>query len=585
MRETAADEPTNTEIRELAKLLFSPAAATRATAVERLAKLGGRGRELAPEIIARLDDRSKSVRLAAAAALGALGSHAATAVERLAAGLQAADADEVAAYAAALGRIGGAAIPATDSLIALLSRDDSRVVEAARYALARLGSRAVPALVDALAESRAANPADAASATMARSSVAPATGCAKTILAAPATRTSQAAALREAPRSTSKSVAEHLVILSKERLVAHVIDAVSDVFAATGLPAVSAGREQELAPSAAPRSDITALMSVTGKLFGSVMMSMPRKLACELAGAMLGEEFSEMVPEIPDAVGELLNMTLGKIRVGLEREGIAIDHSSPEIVVGLDVRVMTRGTGINSMLRVPFACRDAELSVEALLASEVAAPSALVVADAPVGAAKAPAAHPVDAEIVIANTGVVRPAFPTSARRPRWSSDLLSDAVERVFRSLGFPDIRAGKPLEVDVRFPGKSEISATVSVSGVLTGIVLVGIGRDDALALTRVMLGGDIEDAELDSVDATGEIANMIVGELRNLFRDLGARIDQGPPHVAVGDNHQVYANVSRAKTILRVPMSWDQGKIFLDTVLVNAAGIHPWSSGLLD
>lgn len=82
--------------------------------------------------------------------------------------------------------------------------------------------------------------------------------------------------------------------------------------------------------------DISGVMGLSGAATGSVVVSLPGKLACLVVARMLGEETpeTELTPDVCDAVGELINMISGQAKASLVKTKYHFTISIPSVVKG-----------------------------------------------------------------------------------------------------------------------------------------------------------------------------------------------------------------------------------------------------------
>lgn len=83
-----------------------------------------------------------------------------------------------------------------------------------------------------------------------------------------------------------------------------------------------------------PRFEVSAVIGVTGKASGTIVLSLARCTALEVLNRMIGIEAEEINTEVCDAVGELTNMIAGTAKAQLEQFELSI--SIPNIVSGND---------------------------------------------------------------------------------------------------------------------------------------------------------------------------------------------------------------------------------------------------------
>jgi chemotaxis protein CheX len=82
----------------------------------------------------------------------------------------------------------------------------------------------------------------------------------------------------------------------------------------------------------APLHEVTAVLGLTGKAAGTVVVSFSKPLALRAAAAMLLSEATEIDADVVDAVGELANMIAGGAKAELPQWEMSL--STPSVVVG-----------------------------------------------------------------------------------------------------------------------------------------------------------------------------------------------------------------------------------------------------------
>ena len=81
-----------------------------------------------------------------------------------------------------------------------------------------------------------------------------------------------------------------------------------------------------------PHYEISAVIGVTGKVAGTIVLSMSEKAAFGVLDRLLGIEADEINTEVCDAIGELTNMIAGQAKLKMEHLELSI--SIPNIVSG-----------------------------------------------------------------------------------------------------------------------------------------------------------------------------------------------------------------------------------------------------------
>ena len=106
--------------------------------------------------------------------------------------------------------------------------------------------------------------------------------------------------------------------------------------------------------------DVSGVMGLTGAATGTVVVSFPERLACEVVAKMLGEQTipKKLTPDICDGVGEVINMIAGQAKAMLAQTKYAFTISIPSVVSGAGHEVNHKKGTPN--LVVLFATADGE---------------------------------------------------------------------------------------------------------------------------------------------------------------------------------------------------------------------------------
>jgi chemotaxis protein CheX len=87
-----------------------------------------------------------------------------------------------------------------------------------------------------------------------------------------------------------------------------------------------------LKETASPKHEVSAVIGVTGKAAGTIVLSLSRGTALEVLNRMVGIETTEITADVCDAVGELTNMIAGSAKAQMERLELSI--SIPNVISG-----------------------------------------------------------------------------------------------------------------------------------------------------------------------------------------------------------------------------------------------------------
>jgi chemotaxis protein CheX len=98
--------------------------------------------------------------------------------------------------------------------------------------------------------------------------------------------------------------------------------------------------------------DVSAIIGLTGETSGSIIISMPIKLACRIASNMLMEEITVLDKSVEDAIGEIGNIVVGDARRALIQEGHSLYISIPTVVIGSGHKISRSGD--ITCIAIPF---------------------------------------------------------------------------------------------------------------------------------------------------------------------------------------------------------------------------------------
>lgn len=133
-----------------------------------------------------------------------------------------------------------------------------------------------------------------------------------------------------------------------------VVEAVPKAMAMCGVKATCVGVTRM--PSKQD-GEITGMIGAHGSVSGFIAVNMPQRLALHTVGGLLGEEHSELTPQVIDGTGEVTNIIVGGIKSALSRTQWAFSHMTvPSVIVG-DGYQVAFANGIE-LIDVVFECQN-----------------------------------------------------------------------------------------------------------------------------------------------------------------------------------------------------------------------------------
>jgi chemotaxis protein CheX len=87
--------------------------------------------------------------------------------------------------------------------------------------------------------------------------------------------------------------------------------------------------------------DLTILIAVTGALEGVMAYALDTSVACGMASAMMGENFTELDEIVQSGVAEVGNVISGRAMMSLADQELETQIAPPVLLLGHDTRIST----------------------------------------------------------------------------------------------------------------------------------------------------------------------------------------------------------------------------------------------------
>ncbi|MEW5800578.1 MAG: chemotaxis protein CheX [bacterium] len=107
-------------------------------------------------------------------------------------------------------------------------------------------------------------------------------------------------------------------------------------------------------------ADITGVISLTGNIVGSVILSMDARTAQKAVSNMLGDQV-EVEQEIVDGAGEITNMVVGMAKTELSNISCDFEISVPVMILGKGSVIKHLSLEGSSLTTIPFETEDADV--------------------------------------------------------------------------------------------------------------------------------------------------------------------------------------------------------------------------------
>ena len=255
-----------------------------------------------------------------------------------------------------------------------------------------------------------------------------------------------------------------------------------------------------------------------GEVVGTMSLHVSQEFAALMTTAMLGIDESEIdgVEEIKDVLGELANIISGNLKSDFLDSDLACVISTPSITRGSDFKIEASKMG--DLNRWIFRHKKHEIIVEISLKEDIGAKREI-----------AGIAQLESAEILSKINSVDIPTTVINAVIDVFYT-MLSMETENI------PAVPEG--FREDKRTVG------TVSFAGDVQGLFNIQVNDDFARTMTAAMLGMDVSEieSEEEGFDVMRELSNIIGGNLKSAFVDVGLSCVLSTPAITNGMDFRV-------------------------------------------
>ena len=103
---------------------------------------------------------------------------------------------------------------------------------------------------------------------------------------------------------------------------------------------------------------------------------------------------------------------------------------------------------------------------------------------------------------------------------------------------------------------------------AGEVQGMLTIHCPQDVAFAITSALLGVDVDEVDADVKDTVGEMANMILGGIKDGFTEEGIDISLAVPTILAGRSYRISGMDDAMWTT--VPFYLDEGEFLVELKL---------------
>lgn len=153
---------------------------------------------------------------------------------------------------------------------------------------------------------------------------------------------------------------------------------------------------------------------------------------------------------------------------------------------------------------------------------------------------------------------------------------LITEVTSQVFSMMLGIEVQPEQPV-IEQMGAGPSEgVVALVGLAGPWVGTGTLSCSPDEACWLASKMLGSDYDSVNEDVLDAVGEIANMVIGNLKTNIEERVGPMGLSVPTVVYGRNFTTRSVGKQDWTVVRFDCG--EGKVAVQVMLTPAPAPQP-------
>lgn len=141
------------------------------------------------------------------------------------------------------------------------------------------------------------------------------------------------------------------------------------------------------------------------------------------------------------------------------------------------------------------------------------------------------------------------------------------DSTQLLFDTMLMMPLTPGITLSEKV-YSFQSSISGMLGFAGEIQGMLTIHCPEDVAFAITSALLGIDVDEVDADVKDTIGEMANMVLGGIKDGFTEQGIEINLAVPTILAGRSYRVSGMDDAMWTT--VPFYLDEGEFLVELKL---------------
>ncbi len=140
-------------------------------------------------------------------------------------------------------------------------------------------------------------------------------------------------------------------------------------------------------------------------------------------------------------------------------------------------------------------------------------------------------------------------------------------STEDIISTVAMIKIKRGK-LSLKEDSTVEYDVSGIIGITGEAAGSIALSFPKKTALSVVTNFTGEEAMGIDNDTIDAIGELTNMVAGNAKKIFSDKGIKLKISIPNVVVGKNHTIVA--PRGTPSIIIPFESDSGELAIQVAL---------------
>ncbi len=141
------------------------------------------------------------------------------------------------------------------------------------------------------------------------------------------------------------------------------------------------------------------------------------------------------------------------------------------------------------------------------------------------------------------------------------------EATENIIGTVAMVKITRGK-LTLKEDSAVEYDVSGIIGITGEAVGSIALSFPKKTALAIVTNFTGEEAMGIDNDTIDAIGELTNMVAGSAKKIFSDKGIKLKISIPNVVVGKNHTIVSPKGTPSIV--IPFESDVGELAIQVSL---------------